>query len=200
MIDVGLLCCVLVWVSLLALLLNVKSYPEGLRWLTAGVLALLMAIPVNQLSLVSYPRGYHGDFSFSTVVLLVACLSHQVSGRRLIASKHMAPLSVAVAAIAIVFYPSSLGAAPFNLYNLGYQTEGMLLVMAILSLIASATRCYLCALLLIVAALGHSFQLLESSNIWDYLIDPFLALYCIFSCVVQYCKQRINKPAIADRA
>jgi hypothetical protein len=40
-------------------------------------------------------------------------------------------------------------------------------------------RCWLGAAALLLATLAFALRLKASENYWDYLLDPFLALYCL---------------------
>ena len=145
--------------------------------LLAGSL-LLSLLPVQGISLALQLRTYIGDLSISSLVLLswVTLCRFGLPG----ASPRDRLASLALfAGLAVLLYPAALGLSYSDPYQLGFAPRPMLLVLGVLSLVLIIQRSWLGALALVLATLAFSLRLNASENYWDYLIDPYLALYSL---------------------
>lgn len=139
----------------------------------AGLLAL---IPANDgASLAMALRGLWGDPSVTSVQLLFLVLAGRTPTA--FTTGWRAPAVIAI--IAALFYPLALGATDFDPYRLGYAPVLLLLPLAITAAVlwhrGQSIWLWLLAIDLLVWALG----LPESPNLWDTLLDPLLAFFCI---------------------
>ena len=141
---------------------------------------VLMLIPFGGMPLAAYVRGVTGDLSITTLALLWCALLQpglkQLSQQNK-QSRHTLLILIALAALAL--YPMALGVGTFDPYRLGYSNP---LFVAALLLIAVTTwfrRFYLVALCITLATLSWAIGWYESDNIWDYLLDPFVAIYAL---------------------
>ena len=85
----------------------------------------------------------------------------------------------AVAAAALFLYPLALGWGDFDAYRPGWGSWGMQF-----GLLALCAACYAKGLLLLpalvaLALLAWSMGLMESGNLWDYLMDPWLSIFAL---------------------
>ena len=156
-------------IALLLLLGNLFFWPLGLSL---------------ELPLAAYVRGVTGELSIVTMLLLWTGL---------LPSAKRTPwgFKVAVALIAIAFYPLALGFGMLDPYAWGYGSLGLLIgviAFALLCGLAGWTKGVWILSLAIIAWAGHWH---ESANLWDYLLDPFLALWALFAIPhAMYCKRR----------
>ena len=169
------------------------GWTGGVRGLGLGagfvcLVLVLLAWPVGdaQLPLAGYVRGISGDLSVSLVLLALldgarCWLPDSTRWLRGFAQEFKV-LAGVVAAAAVVLYPLALGIGNWDPYRLGWPGNAAPLLIALLLL------CCVCLLrfglwllpaLVALAALGWSAGLLESTNLWDYLLDPWLALLCL---------------------
>jgi len=86
---------------------------------------------------------------------------------------------------AAVLYPMALGLGLFDPYRLGYGSSWFLGILLLLSLAAWFWRLYLAALSVALAVLAWSVGWYESANLWDYLLDPLLAVFALSALVRQ---------------
>ena len=86
------------------------------------------------------------------------------------------PLFVPIALVSVMFYPLTLGLSRWDPYSLGYQPLAPLLLLALFGLGLVYYRKYLSAFFLVIALVAYLFHLQESDNLWDYLLDPVLAV------------------------
>jgi hypothetical protein len=77
----------------------------------------------------------------------------------------------------LVLYPFALGLTYFDPYALGYDSRAFLVVLFSFALWAVYRGYGLITVCLTASVLAHSLGILESRNLWDYLIDPWLTIY-----------------------
>ena len=146
------------------------------RFVAAGVFALLL-LPILELPLAAYVRGMVGDLSISTLVVLGFALVRQAgAGPAPDAWRRIAALLL-LAFAAVALYPLALGAALYDSYRWGYGEPSFLGLLLVLALAALALRMPLLTVSVSFAVLAWAAGWYESANLWDYLIDPLLAVY-----------------------
>jgi hypothetical protein len=144
--------------------------------LLASAAALL---PLGGLMLAGYLRAVVGDLSIVTQALLAVAVVQYVTGKLYLSQREQTALMLVVAAGGIFLYPAALGLTYFDPYALGFASPWFAGALLALALAAWYLRLeWLMALLLlaVVARLGNA---LESRNLWDYLVDPWLVLYAL---------------------
>ncbi|HEY0666201.1 MAG TPA: hypothetical protein VGD24_09055 [Gallionella sp.] len=146
-----------------------------------GAFFVLTLIPLGTLPLAGYVRGATGDLSITTQVLLWCALLRPwvTFDSGWIASRRALLLLAALAALFL--YPMALGIGMFDPYRMGYGA--LLFVLALLSLALAAWffGSRLVTLCIALATLAWALGWHESGNLWDYLLDPFLAIYALGS-------------------
>jgi len=161
----------------LLLLPGMAKLARPRRALLLGAVFVLMLIPFGAMPFAAYVRGMTGDLSITTLVLLYCAMLRPWCGAA--RSRHRFALLGLVALASIAFYPMALGVGAYDPYQLGY---GNLPFVAVLLLLALATwlRGYaLITLCIALATLAWAVGWYESDNLWDYLIDPFAAIYAL---------------------
>jgi hypothetical protein len=151
-----------------------------------GLCFVLMWIPVGapQLPVAAYVRGFTSDFSVSLVVLAALSLSDRLFGLRLFEKRERQLVFYAVAAAALFLYPLALGWGDWDAYRLGWGSAGMWAGLLFLCLVCWVAGLRLLPLLIGIALLSWAVRLMESTNLWDYLFDPWLAATAIFKSLV----------------
>lgn len=136
-------------------------------------------------------RGFSGDFSMGTLLLCFISITSillgdtgldetgSVSGglNERTASRQF--LLACVVVLSIVLYPFALGLGPVDTYSWGYGHLGLALGLMFVCLIAWSRQYYLVVIWLLLGVMAYLIGIYESTNLWDYLIDPFLALYAM---------------------
>lgn len=145
--------------------------------LLAGCL-LLGLVPLQGISLALQVRTYIGDLSISSLVLLSWATLCRFGLPGVSPRDRLASLAL-FAGLAVLLYPAALGLSYSDPYQLGFEARPMLLVLGLLSLVLILQRSWLGALALVLATLAFTLRLNASENYWDYLIDPYLALYSL---------------------
>ena len=156
---------------LLILFTNLFFWPLGLG----------MALP-----LAAYVRGIVGDLS--VVLTLLLWSSVMLPSRPIPIS-----FTFAVSLIALIFYPLALGLGMFDPYAWGYGSLGMLIVVLLFALVFALlgwTKGVWIMALAIIAWAGHWH---ESTNLWDYVLDPLLAIWAVSALVNVLHRKRRDK-------
>ena len=175
----GLLGITLAIIALLVRVPRVQAFPQRQRAAVLMGAIVLVSIPLWGLSLAGVVRGITGDLSISTLVLLALALLRKLSGCVLMEEANRLLMLRAIAIAAVLFYPLALGFTAFDPYRLGYGNLWFmagLLLLAVWSVLRYSTFLALC---IAQAVAAWSAGWYESSNVWDYLLDPWLAIYAI---------------------
>ncbi len=150
---------------------------------------VIAMVPVAGLSLAGALRGMLGDLSTTSTLLLIAALFTRL---RFLANGNAAPLWNArerfsvllfISVLALLLYPFALGIGTLDPYRAGFGSVSLLLMLALLSLWFMRRGLYLLPFVCALAVMAWSMRLLESTNLWDYLLDAPLAIYAIVQTV-----------------
>ncbi len=148
-------------------------------WFAAVALGLALA-PLGGLPLAGYVRGVTGDLSVTTLVLLSVGFLGGVE------PKERRALSVFVVLGALFLYPMALGLGSFDPYRLGFVPSGLLAALFVVAVLAWLRQFHVLLLCILVAVSSHALELMESPNLWDYLVDPWLVVASIYDLFFRY--------------
>ena len=174
--------------SLLRLLLLVKINKVSAYWITA-LGFIITFIPLDGHTLNQYLRGLFNDLSITSIVLL---LIYQFKPEE--PAGENTPVFLAIFLTGLFFYPASLGLGPLDPYAAGFIKHpygsytpllftGLLFLLMVLAFRKHYDRLLLC---LVLAIVSFHAGLLESNNLWDYLLDPLIYFYALFSLIFQW--------------
>jgi hypothetical protein len=161
------------------LLPGISRLPARGRVVLLGAVFVAMPIPFGELPLAAYLRGVTGELSITTLVLSWCVLLMPWFRCSADDSKTRRALLMLVALAALVLYPLALGAAAFDSYRMGYGDAQFVAVLLLAALAAWIWNYYLVALCIAFAILAWTVGWYESSNLWDYLLDPWIAIYAL---------------------
>lgn len=171
---------VLLLAVLLALLLGRLVKLSRQRMLIVVVLLVAgLLLPVYGLSIAQWLRSALGDLSILTLVVFSNILMQRLFNYRLLAPATRNILLLGVALVGVVFYPLALGVSAFDPYRLGYAPVLMSVLLCLASIIAWLGTMRGLAIILLLPLLAFNLHLLESYNLWDYLLDPILLIYAL---------------------
>lgn len=163
--------------AMVLLLPRVKQLGKRNLAILIAAIFIVTLIPFYGLPLAGYVRGMIGDLSITSVVLAWAallqpyCLDAEKKSRT--------PLLILIVTAALFLYPMTLGMSLYDPYRLGYGDillVGVVLLIACFAWLAHQTLITLCIAL---ATLAWSLRWYESSNLWDHLLDPLVAIYAL---------------------
>lgn len=137
-------------------------------------LVLLAAALAVLFPVYPYLRGIGGSLSVTSLFLLAA----GVVAPKALDRREVRILSSFVLAGALILYPMALGLTRVDPYALGYpdRVRSLLLGLAPALLLAWLRGSLLVPLASALALAGFRLEVLESTNLWDYLFDPWLVL------------------------
>ena len=156
--------------------------------LTMGV----VLVPLYELSLAGALRSVTGDLSITTVVLVVSGIGSRWLDREIssYSSRRLVMLFSGIGGLA--FYPPALGLTYGDPYTWGYGSPLLLFALLGLSLAAVHYECYLPALCATGAVAAYTLGIYDSTNLWDYLLDPLLTVYALGWLLI-----RIRRPILS---
>ncbi len=175
----GLAGCTLAVVAVLVSLPGISTRPRGQRALLAFIAAIALLVPFGALPGAAYVRGMIGDLSITSVVLLLEVVLRSIYNWPAPSKRERKLLLGGVVVAALILYPMALGWGYADPYRLGYGDPWMLGVLLLLAVAAWWGKSPLPVLSIALAVLAWGVGWYESTNLWDYLLDPLLALYAI---------------------
>ena len=156
----------------------------GLQRVRLLVFLAIGYIPIAGLSLADYMRSFTGDLAITSLVALAYWTAVRTG---------FAPRQPRAKTLQIV-----AGLSYLDPYRLGYQPRPLILFVGLLTLALLALQNRLGACMLALATLAFSVGLKSATNYWDYLIDPFIALYSCFA-LIGYAISRLWRNGSAKR-
>lgn len=168
--------------------LRLLSWRRGVTpWATWGTAAcfVLLWCPVGaaHLPILAYIRGVSSDLSITLVALACLGLGQRLLELRVLDPRERTVVNMVVAAAALFLYPLALGWGDWDAYRLGWGAPVLWAALLALSLVCWVKGLRLLPLLVALALLAWVAGVLESGNLWDYLIDPWLAVAALFHCI-----------------
>jgi hypothetical protein len=154
------------------------------KWAAAAVFVLLWCpVGLAHLPLVAYVRGISSDLSISLVAIACLGMYQRLRGLPLVAQRERMAVNLVFAAAALFLYPLALGWGDWDAYRLGWGSWALWAALLVLSLVCWAKGFRLLPALVALALLAWAVGALESTNLWDYLMDPWLAVAAIYQCI-----------------
>jgi hypothetical protein len=129
-----------------------------------------------ELPLAAYVRGVVGDLS----VLLTLLLWSSV-----LLPSRSAPISfkLAIALISLAFYPLDLGLGMIDPYAWGYGSIGLLAAVLLFALVCGLAGWMKGVWIIALAIIAWAAHWHESANLWDYVLDPLLAIWAFIALI-----------------
>jgi hypothetical protein len=175
LLEMSLTCAVV----LVVLLQKISSteIPFAVRLVAIFLLGNLFFWPLGmsmELPLAAYVRGVIGDLSIVSLLLLWSSVLPS-------AKKTPLAFKVSIAIVAVVFYPLALGFGMLDPYAWGYGSIGLLIATILIAIVCGLAGWIKGVWVLSFAIIAWAAHWHESANLWDYLLDPFLALWALFA-------------------
>lgn len=187
LIEMSITCAVLIVWALQKF--SLKEWPTITKVLLALLLANLFFWPLGlsmELPLAAYVRGVTGDLSMVSILLLWSTL--------LPASKvNPIGFKLLIALVAILFYPLALGLGMVDPYAWGYGSIAFLIATILLAIVCGIAGWTKGVWIISIAIIAWAAHWHESANLWDYLLDPLLAIWALVATIGAFYRRRQDK-------
>lgn len=185
----------LISVILLRILFLLKLKKQS-SYLLSFLFFTLSFISLSGDSINFYIRGLINDLSITTLFLLASYVIQPRSN-----TSQTLPIYIAIVITGLFFYPAALGLGPIDPYSWGFINNGHELFAAIIFIILLITLMIFAMLKaysfllssLVFSVAAYQVGLLESRNLWDYLLDPLIFIYALFVLFSHLSSLLINK-------
>jgi hypothetical protein len=177
----GLASIVILIATTAMLLFWLMRIPQPYLTLLTFVVAVIVCIPIplGGLPPAAYLRGIMGDLSITSQVLLALTLLKFLAGWQPFQKRERTFLGSIIVLGALVLYPLALGIGYTDPYRLGFGNVWFLAALFFIAFIAYLKQLPLIALCIALAVLAWSVGWNEANNLWNYLLDPFVAVYAV---------------------
>jgi hypothetical protein len=182
---------VLSFALIIFLLVPMDRLSTAYRLVVLLGMLLVALIPMSTgLTLAGQLRGLTDDLAITTLILLAAAASIKLGYLPPISFTIKWPLWLGFATLGLVLYPAALGLGMIDTYRWGYSPRVLLIVMASLTVVFCLMRNTLGVMMLTLSTLAFMVDLKPSANYWDYLLDPFIVIFCFVAPVIALLRER----------
>ncbi|MDR1228608.1 MAG: hypothetical protein LBK55_06270 [Azoarcus sp.] len=147
-----------------------RARPERMAMALAAICALLY-LPVAGISFLAVLRGALGDLSIVTLIFLSILL--------LRGPRPLLPHAGFFVLMGLAFFFLSFGLLPLDLYALGYASAVLPCLTGGLAFLLWLRGWIVPSLALLAALAGWRLHWLDSTNLWDYLLDAPLVIVAL---------------------
>lgn len=163
--------------------LILRKRPRGLKAIIFILVFLTALIRIEDNSIAAYISFIAGNLSPTTLVLLAVFLCQNLTNWKLPNNlkKELARLQITVTLIAVILYPTALGFSSIDIYSHGYYPLILTPILAALFGLGIYRGWYYLSGLIMISWTCYQLDTLSSDNLWDYLMDPLLATWCLFN-------------------
>jgi len=157
--------------------------------LAAIISAILIRMDVKGIPLAGWLTGVNANFSIPLTTLLFSRVLRNATGIILLDRQALQTTWIFGLVTGFVLYPQALGlrfgsAGRLDPYALGYGSVGFSLVLLALTIVLLIMKNRF-GVVLVAAMAAYNLQVLESPNLWDYLVDPVLVILSMVALAVE---------------
>ncbi len=175
--------------AIVTFVLQLRRRRWWFRWTVVLGCFGVALLDVGGIPAVGYTRGLFGDVSITTQLLLACFLLSHLLNRDVLSEQNRKAVLMTTAVTGLVFYPMTLGLTGVDPYGFGFGSLELITLLAVVSLWSGYTRPG-AAVFLPLGVIGFNVGLLESANLWDYLLDPFVVGYSWVWLFIQVRRKR----------
>ena len=169
------------------------------------IVFVMSLVPLADQSVAHYLAGVIGSLSITSIMLLCTYIIYRCRKKARLPEELRADLNrlyMIVGVIAIFLYPSALGLTHWDLYAEGYYP--IILAPTLLSIVVLGIyrNWIFLSILMAIVFVSYGFGLFESNNLWDYLIDPLVAIFCLAQLpkAISILSRHATRPALEAAA
>lgn len=167
---------------LVMILLQMGARWRGLKtvgWRPTLIILLISVcivfLPVKGLPLGRWLFSFNANFSITLTALLFCRVLENGPEIKLFRPTDFQTAWIFSAIAGLILYPMALGIGPFDPYSAGWGFSWLSVTVLVITIVLAVLKNRF-AVMLLLAVLAWNLHLLESRNLWDYLIDPFLTI------------------------
>jgi hypothetical protein len=190
---VGLTGCSLLVTAAVLFAVSARKRSIWLRCLVLVCTVAVLCMPIEGHASVLYLRGLSGDFSVTSMILLGFVIFTQLTNISTLRISSVTWLFGVALTGGLLLYPFELGLTQNSPYELGYGSRMFFSVLLLISLMAWWAGELIIVYSIAFACAGYLAGVLESRNLWDYVIDTPLVFFAAFWLIVRmvlYCVRR----------
>lgn len=135
----------------------------------------LVALPLGGLPLARWLFGFNANYSIPLTALLLSRAVRNAFGISLLDDRGVLACQIFSGTAGLALYPVALGLTPWDPYSAGWGFSWLFVLTLLLTMVLAVLKNRF-AVVLTAAILAYDLRLLESTNLWDYLVDPFLTV------------------------
>lgn len=170
----------ILWAVLLLVLCRGMSHKIPQWNFVLPVLVILaIAVPVHGLTVGEWLRSVIGDPSILSMIVFSDIASRRLWQYRLVQDETRRWLLRGIALTGLMFYPLVLGMTSLDPYAWGYSPQLLGTLIAVVSFVVWQKGRRNLAVILLLPLPAFHLSLLESVNLWDYLMDPVIFVYAV---------------------
>lgn len=156
------------------------------RWQCQCALALaavcVAVLPLGGLPVGHWFASFVPGLSLPLLALLADGINRHAGGPDWLPANQRPTIFIFAAVAGLALYPSALGWGRFDVYTLGWNFSALTVAVGALA-IGLIWRGHRFHLVLMAALLAWQLGLMESRNLWDYLVDPILLVVSLAALV-----------------
>lgn len=169
--------------------LSDKTCSFPVKWFMAALVTNIFFWPLGlgmELPLAGYVRAVTGDLSIVLTLLLWTSV---------LLPSRPAPISfkLVIVFVSFMFYPLALGLGMVDPYAWGYSSLGLLIAVLVFALVCGMTGWTKGVWIIALAVLAWTGHWHESTNLWDYVLDPLLAIWAVVALANSMQRKRRDK-------
>ena len=149
-----------------------KTSIRGQTLIIGIISALIVLIPVGGIPLGRWLISINANFSIPLTTVLLSKVWEKATGTGLLDKTGFLCCWIFGMTAGLALYPMALGLGRFDPYGLGWSFSWLFVAVMIITFLLLFMKNRF-AVVLIACVLCYDLQLLESHNLWDYLVDPF---------------------------
>ncbi|TNF98611.1 MAG: hypothetical protein EP297_07610 [Gammaproteobacteria bacterium] len=161
------------------------------------LMSVLAVVEINGLITAAYLRAVTGDLSITSIILLAYFIAEAYTGKTYVSQGDRKIIRITVLVTAVLFYPFALGLEYWDSYAGGFGSWWLYTLLMVMSGLLWYKQAWLPLTILLTGILAYVTSLLESDNLWDYLIDPWLVLAMLSLNIINIIRGLKSQPPFA---
>ena len=162
----------LVWLFQKLLPKEKSNFSKSIALFFIGLLAAgILLMPVQGLSVARWSASFLSSFSIPLIGLLAISVVEEVFSKKIFSSRDWKAAWLFGAGASLLLYPSALGLGRSDTYSWGWRCSVIFIGVALIAIFLLWKKNRF-GILLLLALAAFDFHIQETTNFWDYVIDP----------------------------